>query len=350
MVLASGSGLFCCAALSVAAALTNRAPINNVNALPPHLPLAGGDDLSQDDEVVDDIVCILCNGGDDSRTDGVSNDILLCDGYKKTLCEMGGAGGGCSANESPWSKGEKGKKGEEEVEGGEEEEGTYAITCHCADPRAKDMEGSFHQLCCFPPVFVLPRLNEDWRCTHCQLKIRPKPVQRKRVRDGDKAANRGKLSAGDKSHIAKATSLQLSRLRGKVERCLRDVTNSESVIRAYTETRRSQQVLAKGIVPSELLAARKTCAKSKLAVRILMLTLEAYITEPPRNGEPRFDSAGNTSNSNNAKVSDLSLSSNYWSDGSDDDDDGIDAEEIYCCLCRGGGASSKNDLLRKWKV
>ena len=102
-----------------------------------------------------------------SAPERLTNDIILCDGYKQSRVV--------------------------------DEDGDYCVMCHCKDPAAllvppqfsnqsSDQssnstapftkvrhadrgEGSYHQLCCYPPVFTIPKSTEDWRCSSCEAEI-----------------------------------------------------------------------------------------------------------------------------------------------------------------------------------
>ena len=222
---------------------------------------------------VDDIICLLCHGGETSE----GNDIILCDGETLT-----------------------------------------GTPC----------ENAYHQLCHVPPVFVLLK-STPWVCLDCHVKD-PNSELKPQQNEASKTSTVNPLETPIQMRsnvIAFQIQKELTRLRNSIVAGIRKVKSAEDVVRAYTESRHSQQLLAKGKPPSELLSSRKRLAKAKLDVRGFVVALDEYITAKPLNDEPRFDTCDNDK------------------DKDGEEDGGVDSSEIVCTICRQEESTDENDVL-----
>ena len=103
-----------------------------------------------------------------------------------------------------------------------ESESTALTATKCKHPvHATGTGGAFHQACCSPRVFIVPT-RADWFCQSCDL-----------TKPGVTVAK------------------QLTTLTRKTKQALLDVKKWEDVVRTYTETKRSLQLLKMGKIPSE---------------------------------------------------------------------------------------------------
>ncbi len=183
---------------------------------------------------------------------------------------------------------------------GEEREGDEIVLCDgVVGSRSECPLVGYHQWCHVPPIFVLPR--GSFTCSSCRSS--PAGSDLKEVK-----------SIG--------LRLQLERLVSTVKQCLSKMATCEDTIRTYTTTKRNTDLLKAGKVPSELLGARVRMFRAQVEARRLILALDSYITGPSRNGEPRFDSVGTES---------------------DSDESGIDPQEIICWLCRDKSGDDADD-------
>ncbi|GMH87428.1 hypothetical protein TL16_g10857 [Triparma laevis f. inornata] len=155
----------------------------------------------------------------------------------------------------------------------------------------------FHQLCCAPPTFVIPR--DSWCCPSCSLNASP-PLTTSAL-------------------VAKNSSKFTSHLKS----LLSQIRFCESTIEAYTSTSKAVSILLKNKqMPVSLLRASTKMERTKLKVKEMMGMLDGYIVGESRNGDPRFTS----------------------DDASEDS--GVDTADVICTICRGGDCSNgTNDIL-----
>ena len=226
----------------------------------------------------DNIKCALCRSTDE----GPGNQIVLCDGRE------------CRKESN---RGEVYLSGEgREENAAKEANGAWELT------------GAYHQNCHYPPIFKIPQ--GKWFCRTCSVveeekkaKKAEKAAKSSDKSNGDDGKGKGKAKGRAKGEakgrtkgrikgkdsddddgrkkapplVARNCAQELSKIFSTAKTHLSKISQASDTIRAYTQSKRSQQLLKSGRIPSELLNARVIEARGKARCKELIMALDQYV-------------------------------------------------------------------------
>jgi len=176
----------------------------------------------------------------------------------------------------------------------------------------------YHQHCHDPPLFIVPRPRDRWRCLCCS--VLPANSLNNKVLDVWREVCFS--PDGQRFKIA-SLAKELKKVKSVIDSTLLNLRRNKDVERVYLDDRRIQKDLNIGLKPpATLVAAQTQITNLKTKIRNILISLQTYVRSTnPSIPDPRFD---------------------HPHDNNDTDD--IDVNEVICTLCHSGEASEGNDI------